>query len=293
MLGLTVACSSGSGDSPPDAAPAEGGAEEPQRVEVAGVTVSYDGSTSEGTLEVSEASDPADLADLVVGPVIDARLSTGSQATSAVELRFPDSGGDWIARWDPGLGMWLPINTEVDSGELVAVVDRFSLWTTISDRVGRNASWFDHQSSRWLAGPAPQPACSGSPPEWVTGFSAPNDADAALFACGESAADQLVVRVANNRPYPVTVQFNQPLAAPPETDLPDTAGQMVQQITDATSPSRSVFLLGASEAVVRFARPLEQAGQVTVHAHRDLHLPARVPGLRADGLRGARHHSRR
>jgi hypothetical protein len=236
-------------------------------------------------VHVTERSAPDELTDLLVGPVVEVAADGGAQPARSVTLRFPappaDAGPTHIAYRDEVSGWWLPVGTTVDAGtgERRAVVDHLSSWGQIRDRVidraaqapgwlQSSASWLEYQGGRALGNRAGRPDCGRRLlPDWVSGpINMVEDPNAELFVCGRADGDDLVLELANNRGYPVMVEFSAPFASS-STNLPTTLADVVHRIGNPGSPTR-VFLTGTGTGVVRFTRP-PRSGVIDGHVRRD------------------------
>jgi hypothetical protein len=271
-------CSHGSGSAPRSGAPV-GGATRAATVSVDGPAAAF----PHGRPPVVVEPIPQGFEKLIAGPVVQIGHDTDQPAVP-VTLRFPAPAGGvaaHIAYRDETSGWWLPVPTAVDkaTGQLIAVVDHYSWWTTIRDKiidltskapggVTTAASWLEYEGGLVLGVRAAKPSCSGKPPPWVVGdiLTVP-DPNAELFACGEAVGDKLRLKVVNNRGYPVTVEFSRPFARV-RGGLPTSLRDLVQTVASPSSTTR-VFLVSQGDAEVEFARPDGGGGVVQGYVRRD------------------------
>lgn len=236
-------------------------------------------------VEVKARTAPKDSGDFLVGPVVEISARGGAQPLKPVTIRFPPAPKDerlTIAYLDPDSGWWFPVDTRTDpaTGEQLATVDHLSLWGRFRnkaiDPISRaagglqgTASWVEYQGFRLFGNRATRPRCEGKLPPWVAGDLIVNpDDNAELFACAQSQGDDVLLKLVNNRGYPVTVEFSRPFASS-SLSLPGTLGDLVQQISNPGTSTR-LFLIGTGSGTVRFSRPTRPAnGVVEGHARRD------------------------
>lgn len=249
---------------------------------------SVDSGLASGDLIIEEVT-TSDLRTAAhLGTMVRIETNADLDPLEPVQLRFPISGSvpvdkQLIAYFDEAAQRWWPVTTTVEGEFLVAETDHFSLWGTIVDvlddafdvgidSLGEGASWLEYLAGLGLGNRASKPTCDGAVPAWLADFSTVDNNNAELFACIEgNESDQLVVKVVNNRGYPVTVEFNTPFASDPATALPRDLASAVLNISEqGVENDRRVFLLAGTEAVVVFDKPEGIAGVIDAHARREL-----------------------
>lgn len=253
----------------------------------AGVTVEVPEGAFEAGVKVSlkPKSVPKESVDYLVAPLVEISAGDDRQPAKPVTLRFPPAPKDEspaIAYFDAESGWWFPVETKTDpvTAEQLAVVDHFSLWGRIrksvtdvrSRAIGwleQGASWVEYQGFRAFGNRGTRPRCEGSLPSWVAGDLIVNpDDNAELYACGQAQGDDVVLKLVNNRGYPVTVEFSLPFASS-SVSLPGSLGDVVQKINNPGTSTR-LFLNGAGSGTVRFSRPTRPAnGMLNGHVRRD------------------------
>jgi hypothetical protein len=225
------------------------------------------GTIPSGRLTIETLQVPPEFPDLFATVPVEVS-SSGGQPTGPVELRFPVVDPPWpgarqrVAVFDEDLGLWIPLPTEMDGNEVVALIDSFSakasIWDRIVDATGSSASWLQYQGGRLLGNRADHPRC-GASPAWLQQLITVEDDNAELFACGEAAGGLLAVKLVNNRGYPVTVEFDQRFARAAGLPLPRDLSELVQRATNRSPSESRVFLTAQGQATVYFSRPVEPA----------------------------------
>jgi len=251
-----------------------------------GVSVSAPpGSFRAGTsVRIEARPDLAVNPEWFAGPIVDISAGKDQQPTKSITLNFPPPApgeAAHIAYLDEQSGWWIPVETRVDknSGQLLATVNHLSPWTVIRDRiidatstvpgaVQNFASVFEYQTFRILGNRGDQPACDGSQPAWVADVVTNPDANSELFACVEAAGDDLLLKVVNNRGYPVTVEFNESFKSA-DLSLPSNLADLVQRASNLGGASNRLFLTGKASATVIFAQPNGNGGVIEGYAQRD------------------------
>jgi hypothetical protein len=254
---------------------------------VAGVTVQVPEGAFEPGIEVTitRKDAPAGSSNFLVGPVVEIKAEGGRLPAKPVTLRFPPAppGENLsIAYLEPDSGWWLPVETTTDpaTGEQLALVDHLSWWTRFRNNVidltskapgwvHESASWVEYQGFRVFGNRGTRPRCDGVMPSWVSGELVTNrDDNAELFACGYAQGDDAVLKLVNNRGYPVTVEFSHPFSSA-SLSLPTSLAGVVQRLSNAGTSTR-VFLVGTGSGEVRFPRPTRPvSGVVEGHVRRD------------------------
>ncbi|MEV4946991.1 NPCBM/NEW2 domain-containing protein [Streptomyces sp. NPDC053755] len=187
----------------------------------------------------------------------------------------PEGATARVVTYDPETKRWYPVATEADAGArvLTATLEGFSWKTWIVDRVegvAGAASWAEYQAGRLLGTRAAKPDCSGRPkvPEWVKDVTTVTDDNAQIFACGHGDGDKLVLEIANNRGYPVSVVFDRPYDGMTSSSWTDGVSGVFQQVAAVRASNRVPLISGGSATVV-FDRPARQAGVIQGWARRD------------------------
>ncbi len=243
-----------------------------------------------------------------VGPVQDTVT-----LTRVYPVPVPEEAVATFAYFDPDLNVWLPVASELseDRRTLTATVDHLSTWT---DVISGPATTISQMANRWaeVAGEtisagvhgagdvlvnlsdiafytvasvidttAQSPVCNGGVPDWAhPDVVVMEDALAnPLHWCAGSDpnhADTLVVKVANNRGYPVRVSANtEPLQAGPDGvdhqwladffrsfDVYGNLGNSLEKLTFA----EGFPLAGGESATLTFSRPPTGVDQIVVTA---------------------------
>ncbi|MGW7433496.1 NPCBM/NEW2 domain-containing protein [Streptomyces sp. NPDC054861] len=187
----------------------------------------------------------------------------------------PEGATARVVTYDPETKRWYPVETEADAQArvLTATLEGFSWKTWIVDRaddVAGAASWAEYQAGRLLGTRAAKPDCSGRPkvPGWVKDVTTVPDDNAQIFACGYGRDDQLVLEIANNRGYPVSVVFDRPYADMRSSMWTDGVSGVFQRFGAVRAGNRVPLISGGSATVV-FDRPARQAGVIQGWARRD------------------------
>ncbi len=233
-----------------------------QQVEVTALT----GSPVDASVSVASVDGlRGDRSVEVVGAIYDVSVSDG--VSGPFRLTLPavtdDPSSELISTWDTQLGMWLPVETIVDGDDLVAEVEHLSLWGSV-------ASWVQYRVGLLTGNRAREPEC-GRPPEWASEIVTVEDLNAELLACIEADNQgRLVVKVVNNRDYPVFVDFNTRWVGTPSTTVPTEIWTAFLQYTESQFGNTSLYLTGGTEAQVTFEQPTQAGTILTGYARRDI-----------------------
>lgn len=201
------------------------------------VTVKIPGESIDGKGQLSVTETDAEVepgSDLVVagGPAVEVEMTDASlvgPATITFDTGDPPSLPDGVdptpvmVVWDDKAEQWTeqPALYDADTGSLVAQTDHFSTWSWLwpSERFATVAL---DALDVVLGGGASQPTCKSEDAARSDGWSITSDKGDRIRWCFGIEGGKRVVRVANNRPYPVVLTYDgdaYTLAQGPENDV--------------------------------------------------------------------------
>lgn len=206
-------------------------------------------------------------------------IEASTEPTSPVEFVVPyepsPGARPLVATYDELTGLWLPVETAADEDArlLTAALPSFSLKTWFYDRVddvAGGASWLEYQLGRVTGNRAEEPDCSANPqPSWIRQVITNPDHNAQLFACVGGEGDGFALHVANNRGYPVAVEFDRPFTAAAPSRFDSGLSGLAAQLISASGQNR-VPLLPTGTAVISYNPVDEPSGHLQGWARRDV-----------------------
>lgn len=229
----------------------------------------------QGAVAVEMVETPTEVKDFLASPVY--RLSADQDVlASPVEVRLDAPQSRWIVYQDDSLGLWIPVETTRDGGELVARVDHLSLWSTVTE----NADWLSTGLFKLIGNRADPPQCSGESPSWVTQFDAVPGNHPRLLACSGGSGDQATIGLKNNRGYPLWVTFNNgdlPVeVAKADYDFPTSFDGLVRLGFGSVIGEGRIYLDSLKQLTASFNQPesVSRTGVIETHGTIDAGLVA-------------------
>src|SRR5664280_2473231 len=224
---------------------------------------------------ITQVPTPTSTSDpLLASPVY--RIEAAGQPQSPLELRIKAQDSRWIVYWDEAVRLWIPVESQRDGAELVAQVDHLSLWSTMVDGI----DWLSTGAFRFLGDRALPPECTGTAPSWVTSFDTEPGNHPRLLSCRGGQQDDAILRISNNRGYPLWVTFsNGSTSLSPrsvEVGWPSGFDELVRLGFGTVLGSGRTYLAPGQTLTATFAQPQSppRTGRVEVHGTLDAPLLA-------------------